>query len=67
MNLPEQTNFYSVSHDLSVTKCDSFEDCITYEDFFYAIKEVANDIETFNVELLNASGDKFILEEMGGK
>jgi len=67
MNLPEQNNFYVVSQDLSVTKCESFEDCITYEDFFYAIKEVTNHIETFNVELLNARGNKFIIEENGWK
>jgi len=67
MSLPAQTNFYLVSQDLSVTNCDSFEDCITYEDFFYAIKEVTNRIDTFEVELLNASGDAFTIEEDGWK
>jgi hypothetical protein len=67
MSIPAQTNFYVVSQDLSVTKCDSFEDCITYEDLFYVIKEVTIDPETFNVELLNASGDEFVIEENGWK
>ncbi|MCF6406993.1 hypothetical protein L3C95_29105 [Chitinophaga filiformis] len=67
MQPPEQTNFYLVSQDLSVTKCESFEDCITYEDFFYVIKEVTNHINRFNVELLSASGDKFVMEENGWK
>lgn len=67
MDNPGQANFYCVSQDLSVIKCDSFEDCIAYEDFFYAIKEVAGDVETFNFELLDAVGDRFVLEENGWK
>ncbi len=64
--MPKQANFYVVSQDLSVVKCNSFEDCITYEDFFYAIQE-ANDVGTLNVRLLDASGDEFTIEENGWK
>lgn len=67
MDSSEQANFYVVSQDLSVIKCDSFEDCIAYEDFFYVIKEVVGDVEAFNFELLNAGGDKFVIEENGWK